>query len=56
MNPMQQNPPPDEPYGILMLCDPRFAHLISDEEKFERAMTRAWETGRLFVQEYPTLQ
>jgi hypothetical protein len=51
------NPPPeDEPHGILMLCDPRFAHLISEEDKFERAMERAWKTGRLFVQEEPTLQ
>jgi hypothetical protein len=45
---------PTEPLGILFMCDPRYAHLLSDEDKFERALQDAGE--RLFIPERFVLQ
>jgi hypothetical protein len=47
---------PDKLRGLLYLLDPRWADLIEDEHKFGLAIERAWETGRLYVQEEPTIQ
>ena len=47
---------PQEPYGILSLLDPRFEHLLDAEARFDRAVNRAIDQGRLYIPEPMTLQ
>ena len=54
----EKSPPdtPDEPLGILFLCDPKYAHLLGAEDRFERLMDEADRDGRLYLPMPITLQ
>ena len=43
-------------YGLLTLLDPKYAHLLSDEDRFTRLVEKAADEGRLWFPEEFTLQ
>jgi hypothetical protein len=53
-----RSPPdtPNEPLGILFLCDPKYAGLIEKEHRFERRMEEADRDGKLYLPMPVTLQ
>ena len=53
-----RSPPdkPDEPLGILFMCDPKYADLMSEEDRFDRRMDDADRAGTLYLPMPITLQ
>jgi hypothetical protein len=53
-----RSPPdkPNEPLGILFMCDPRYADLMEDEHRFDRLMDEADRDGKLYLPMPVTLQ
>ena len=53
-----RSPPdtPNEPLGILFLCDPKYADLLGAEDRFNRLMDEADRAGTLYFPMPITLQ
>ena len=47
---------PNEPLGILFLCDPKYADLIDQEHRFDRLIEEADRDGKLYLPMPATLQ